>query len=116
MLPSFLPWDASASCGSEACGTSGSELGSALGADPGQSNGDEPVDCGFGREGTGCREGVEAVARELVRRNVISDVTGLCALDQQISNEVAEVLLGPADVLFSMQERPEFGGVALVLN
>ena len=59
-------------------------------------------------------EGVEAVARKLLRRNIIPDLTGLRGLDQQVSNQVAELLLRPGDVLTSMQERCEFGVVVPV--
>jgi hypothetical protein len=54
---------------------------------------------------------VEAVARELLRRDIIPDVAGLRALGQQVSDDVSEVLLRLGDALTSMQERREFGGV-----
>ena len=57
---------------------------------------------------------MEAVARELVRRDIVPDVAGLRALGQQVSDQVAELLLRPGDVLASMQERREFGVVVLV--
>ncbi|MEX0850237.1 MAG: hypothetical protein WD015_01925, partial [Gaiellaceae bacterium] len=59
---------------------------------------------------------MEAVARELVGRDIIPEVAGLCALAQQVSDEVAEVVLRSGDVLTSMQECREFGAVVLVLN
>jgi hypothetical protein len=57
-----------------------------------------------------------AVARKLVRRDIIPDVVGLCGLGQQVSDEVAELLLRSGDVLTSMQECREFGAVVLVGN
>jgi hypothetical protein len=62
----------------------------------------------------GC-ESVEAVARELVRRDIVPDVAGLCGLAQQVSDHVAELLLRPGDVLVSMQERRECGAVVLAV-
>ncbi len=89
---------------------------SARGAQPSQSDRDEPADRGLGRQAAGCCEGVEAVARKLVSRDIIPDVPGLDALGQQVSDQFAELLLRPGDVLLSMQECRQFGGVALVLN
>src|SRR5215203_2436162 len=89
---------------------------SARGAQPSQSDRDEPADCGLGWQAAGCCEGVEAVARKLLRRYITPDVAGLCALGQQVSDDVREVLLRSGDLLVSMQECREFGGVALVLN
>ena len=43
----------------------------------GQSDRDEPADRGLGRQAAGCREGVEAVGGELVRRDIIPDVASL---------------------------------------
>ena len=88
---------------------------SARGAQPSQSDGDESADRGFGRQTASCCEGVEAVARELVRRDIIPNVAGLCGLDQQVSDHVAELLLRPGDVLTSMQECREFGAVVLAV-
>lgn len=59
---------------------------------------------------------LEAEARQLLRSDIVADVAGLSAPIQEVSDEVAEVLLRPADVLISMQERGQFRGVALVLN
>jgi hypothetical protein len=53
---------------------------SARGAQPGQSDRDEPPDRGLGRQAAGCCEGVEAVARKLVRRDIIPKLAGLCDL------------------------------------
>jgi hypothetical protein len=54
---------------------------------------------------------VEAVAGEFVRRDVVAEVAGLCALGEQVPDEVSEVLLGPGDVLASMQDCHELGAV-----
>jgi len=59
---------------------------------------------------------VEAVAREFLGRNVVPEVAGLCALDQQAPDEAGEVLLRSGDVLTSMQERRQLGAVVLVVN
>ena len=88
---------------------------SVRGAQPSQSDDDESADRGFGRQTASCCEGVEAVARELVSRDIIPNVADLCSLDQQVSDHVAELLLRPGNVLASMQERREFGAVVLVV-
>ncbi len=46
----------------------------------GQSDHDEPANRGLGGQAAGCCERVEAVTRELVRRDIIPEVAGLCAL------------------------------------
>jgi len=56
---------------------------------------------------------VEAVARELVRRDIVPEVAGPCALGQQVSDEALEVLLRSSDVLTSVQECRELGAVML---
>src|SRR5215218_8170566 len=91
-----------------------SENESARGAQPSQSDRDEPADRGLRRQAVGCCEGVEAVARKLLRRHIVPDVAGLCASGQQVSDEVAELLLRSGDLLVSMQERREFGVVVPV--
>jgi len=53
-------------------------------------------------------EGVEAVARKLVRRDIIVEVAGLCTRGHQISDHVVELRLGSGDALTSMQKRGEF--------
>ena len=59
---------------------------------------------------------MEAIARELVRWDVIADVAGLDALGQQVSDEVVELLLGAGDVFTSMQGCREGGAVVLVAD
>ena len=56
---------------------------------------------------------MEAVAREFVGRDIVPEVAGLCGLGQQVSDQVAELLLRSGDVLASMQECREFGAVVL---
>jgi hypothetical protein len=90
--------------------------GSARAAQARQSDLDEPVDRGLGRQAAGGREGVEAVARKLLRRDIIPDLAGPCALDQQVSNQVPKLLLRLGDVFTAMQERCELGVVALAGN
>jgi hypothetical protein len=77
-------------------------------AQPGQSDRDESADCGFGRQAASCGEGIETVIRELLGRDIVSDVAGLCALGQQVSDDVREVLLRLGDMLIPMQECREF--------
>ena len=43
-------------------------------------------------------------ARTLLRRDIIPDVTGPDTLNQQVSDEVAELLLRSGQVFISMQE------------
>lgn len=50
------------------------------GTQPGHRHRDEPVDRGPGRQGAGRFEGMEAVGRKFVRRDVVSDVSGLGTL------------------------------------
>ncbi len=88
---------------------------STRGAQPSQSDRDEPVDRSLGWQPAGCCEGVEAVARKLVGRDIIPEVAGLCDLGQQVSDQVDELLLRPVDVLTSMQECREFGAVVLAV-
>jgi hypothetical protein len=89
---------------------------SARGAQPGQSDRDEPADRGLGRQAAGCCEGVEAVARELLRRDIVPDVAGLGGVAQQVSDQVDELLLRSRDVLTPVQERREFGSVVFAVT
>jgi hypothetical protein len=75
---------------------------SAWGAQPSQSDRDEPADRGFGRQPASCPERVEAVARKLLRRDVTADVAGLCGLGQQVIYHVVDLLLRFGDVHTSM--------------
>ena len=86
-----------------------SRIPSARRTQPSQRDHDEPADRRLGRQGAGGCEGVEAVARELVRGDVVSELAGLCALGQQISDHGTKLLLRPSDLLIPMQERCEFG-------
>src|SRR5215207_5546118 len=89
---------------------------SVRGTQPGQGDLDEPADRGLGRQAAGCCEGVEAVARKLLGRDIVPDVARIRGLGQQVSDDVREVLLRSVGVLTSMQERREFARVALVLD
>ena len=62
-------------------------VGSAARAQSSQRDCDEPAYCGRRREAAGCREGVEAVARELVGRDVVPHFPGLGALDDEVSDQ-----------------------------
>ena len=72
-----------------------------------QSDRDEPADRGLGRKAAGRCEGVEAVARKLVGRDVTPDVVGLYGLDKQDFNHIVDLLLSSGDVRTSMQECSE---------
>jgi hypothetical protein len=78
---------------------------SARGAQPSQSDRDEPANRSLGRKAAGCCESVEAVARELVRRDIVPEVAGLCGLGQQVSDHIAKLLVRSGDLLTSMQDR-----------
>jgi hypothetical protein len=54
---------------------------------------------------------VEAVARKLVGRDIIPEVAGLGARDQQVSDHAAELLLRPRNLLVSMEECRQLGVV-----
>jgi hypothetical protein len=71
---------------------------------------------GLGRQAAGRREGVETVGCELIWRDVVPDVAGFCTLGEQVADEIVEVLLRPDDVLVSMEECPELGGVTFALD
>ena len=74
------------------------------GAQPVQGDRDEPANPGVGRQYARRREGIEAIPCKLVGRDIVPDIAGLCSLGQQVSNQVVTLLLGPDDVLASMQE------------
>jgi hypothetical protein len=57
-------------------------VGSSAGLQSSQSDRDEPAERGLRRQVAGCCQGVDAVARELVRSDIVPDVAGLCALRQ----------------------------------
>jgi SAM-dependent methyltransferase len=84
------------------------------GAQPCEGDRDEPVDRGCGRQVAGRCQGVQAVAREFVGTDIISDAAGLGSLGEQVSEHVAQVPLCSDDVLVRMQECCEFGAVGLV--
>ena len=98
---------------SPSCACDVYELG-LLGAQPSKSDRDEPADRGLGRQASGCGEGVEAVARKLLGRDITPDVVGLCGLDQQVFDHIVDLLLRSGDVRTSMQECSEFGAGVLM--
>jgi hypothetical protein len=57
---------------------------------------------------------VEAVARELLRGDIVPYIAGRCGLDQQVSDHAVDLLLCSGDVNASMQERSEVGGRVLM--
>jgi len=70
---------------------------------PGKRDSDEAAGRGLRRQASGRREGVEAVARELVGSDVVPDVAGPCALGEQIPEKGVELLLRPGDVFAPVQ-------------
>jgi hypothetical protein len=76
---------------------------------PSQGDRDESADGCLGWQAAGCGESVETVAGELVRWDVVADVASPGSVGQQVSDHVAEVLLGSGDLPVPMQERPQFG-------
>lgn len=59
---------------------------------------------------------MEAISRELSRRDVLPDVAALRALGQKVPDELVELSLRAGDVLTPVQKRRELGAVVLVLN
>jgi len=72
------------------------------GSQAGQGDRDQPVDRGFGWQAERCSEGMEAVARQLAGRDVVPYMAGPGSLFHELFDEIAEVLLGPGDVLAPM--------------
>jgi hypothetical protein len=81
-----------------------------------QSQGDESANRSLGRQAAGGCEGVEAVVRELVSRDVVVKVAALCSLDQQVADEVVQVLPCSGDMVTAMKEGRQFGAVVLMLD
>src|SRR5262245_62074269 len=72
---------------------------------------DEPAYGGFGRKSTGRRECEEAVARKLVGRDIVPDLTRLGGCCQQISDEVAEALMCVVEGLTPVDHRGDLSVV-----
>src|SRR5262245_62508366 len=66
---------------------------------------DEPAYCSLGRESTSCRECREAVARKLVGRDIVPDLTRLRGCCQQIADEIAKALMRVVEVLTRVDNR-----------
>ena len=62
-------------------------------AQPGQGDRDEPPDRRGRRERGGGGEGVQAEGGELVRGDIVPQLTGCRALDHQVLDEVAQLLM-----------------------
>jgi len=73
---------------------------------------DESADRGLGAQGAGRCQSVEAVARELVGRNIIPDAAGLSGFGQQFSDHLVKLVLRSCDLFASMEECREFAVVA----
>jgi hypothetical protein len=81
---------------------------------PRQRDRDKPADRRLGRQAPGCTEGVDAVAGELGRSDVIPEAAGRCHLDQQVLDQVMDMLLRSSEVRPPMQEWGEFRAGVLV--
>jgi hypothetical protein len=86
------------------------------GLQPSECDRDEPADGSLGRQAVGGFESVEAVRRELTRRDVIADVAGHCGVGKQAFDQVADMLLCSRDVFTSMQQRGELVAVDVVVK
>jgi hypothetical protein len=86
------------------------------GAQSGQGDRDQPADRGPRRQAARGGERMQAVAGQFGGRYVTPDVTALHAVGQQVSEEVAQMLLGPDEMLAPVQEGREFAAVMLVAD
>jgi len=59
---------------------------------------------------------MQAVAGQLFGRHIIADLAAGCALGQQVSDEVSELLVGSGDMRAAMQQRGQVATVMLVDN
>ena len=75
------------------------------GLQPRQGYRHQPANRGLGRQAARGCQGVEAVACELVRRDIISDFAVSRRLVQEIAHQAMKVLMRPGDVLALMQKR-----------
>ena len=82
---------------------------SALRAQPIQSDCHQPTNGGLRALSAGAREGVEAVAGELIRRHIVPEIAGLCGLDEQLPDHLVDLVLRSDDPLVPMKEPREFG-------
>jgi hypothetical protein len=81
------------------------------GPQPGEGDGDEAAGGVFGGQAAGGGEGVQAVAREFVRGDVVPDVPGRRGLGDQAGDEGVQLLLGLVDVLAAVQQFGDAGAV-----
>jgi hypothetical protein len=72
------------------------------GLEASQDDSDQPADRRLGGQVASGGDGMEAVARELLRRNVIADLATGGTLGQQVPDKVAELLVGLGDMGASM--------------
>jgi hypothetical protein len=88
--------------------------GASSGAQPRKNDGDEPTHGGLRSPAGGCSKRVKAVGCEFIGRNIITYVAGRGSLNQQVTDELFEVLLGSGDVLATVQERRHLCPVPLL--
>jgi hypothetical protein len=79
-----------------------------------QDDGDQPLDRGLGGQPASCRDGMQAVAGQLVRRHIIADLTAGGTLGQQVADEVAQLLVGSGHVGAAMQQRRQVAAALMV--
>lgn len=92
--------------GGSSCRRSGD---SAPRAQPIQSDRHQPTNGGLRALRAGSREGVQAIAGELVSRHIVPHVAGLCGLCQQLPDHLVDLVFRSGDPLIPMKERHEFG-------
>jgi len=66
------------------------------------------------RQGACCGQGMQAVACELVGRDVVADVAGLGGLREQVAEHGVQVVLCFGEVFAGVQKRRQFGAVRLM--
>ena len=81
--------------------------GSIGGAQSIQGDRDESTDRRFGWQAAGRGQCVQAIARQLVRRNIVPEVPTVRALRQQTSHERVDLMPSAAHMLILMQKRCE---------
>ena len=77
----------------------------------GQRDFDEAAYRSLGGQAAGCGKRVEAVVHQLVRIDVVPEVSICCGLREQVTDHAAELLLCSGDLFASMHERRQFGAV-----
>ena len=85
-----------------------------VGAQPGQGDGQEPVEGCLGAQTAGGAQGVQAVDGQLFGRDVVADLATLGRLAHQGRDELAQVRVRLGDVLRAVQGRCEVAASVVV--